>query len=399
MNKKDKFKNITKRYAKWIIGVAVILIVIYLGLANITDVSSAATWVAKLFTPLTVGFFMALILNVPMRFFESFMWPKAKRKFPQKIRRPLAFTLSLVLILGILAGVIILVVPELINALKMIASSSMGFINEMAQLNKTEAITQLPFGNILARINWSEIANNVEQWIKDQSGTIVNGAMDTVVSLVGGIVDFVFAVIFSIYILFSKEKLKAQAARLIRAWLPEKGGNYLIHTCDVANGVFRNFVAGQTIEAIILGSLCALGMVILRIPYAPMVSALVGVMSLIPVVGAFIGGGVGAFMIFTESPVKALVFVVFIIVLQQLEGNLIYPKVVGSQVQLPAIWVLAAVTVGGAVAGPTGILLGIPLVSTAYILIREATEKREQKLMASKEIPADTESATPSETE
>lgn len=399
MNKKDKFKSITKRYAKWIIGVAVILIVVYLGLANITDVSSAATWVAKLFTPLTVGFFMALILNVPMRFFESFMWPKAKRKFPQKIRRPLAFTLSLVLILGILAGVIILVVPELINALKMIASSSMGFINEMAQLNKTEAITQLPFGNILAKINWSEIANNVEQWIKDQSGTIVNGAMDTVVSLVGGIVDFVFAVIFSIYILFSKEKLKAQAARLIRAWLPEKGGNYLIHTCDVANGVFRNFVAGQTIEAIILGSLCALGMVILRIPYAPMVSALVGVMSLIPVVGAFIGGGVGAFMIFTESPVKALVFVVFIIVLQQLEGNLIYPKVVGSQVQLPAIWVLAAVTVGGAVAGPTGILLGIPLVSTAYILIREATEKREQKLMASKEIPADTESATPSETE
>ena len=399
MNKKDKFKSITKRYAKWIIGVAVILIVIYLGLANITDVSSAATWVAKLFTPLTVGFFMALILNVPMRFFESFMWPKAKRKFPQKIRRPLAFTLSLVLILGILAGVIILVVPELINALKMIASSSMGFINEMAQLNKTEAITQLPFGSILAKINWSEIANNVEQWVKDQSGTIVNGAMDTVVSLVGGIVDFVFAVIFSIYILFSKEKLKAQAARLIRTWLPEKGGNYIIHTCDVANGVFRNFVAGQTIEAIILGSLCALGMVILRIPYAPMVSALVGVMSLIPVVGAFIGGGVGAFMIFTESPVKALVFVVFIIVLQQLEGNLIYPKVVGSQVQLPAIWVLAAVTVGGAVAGPTGILLGIPLVSTAYILIREATEKREQKLMSSKEIPADTESATPSETE
>lgn len=399
MNKKDKFKSITKRYAKWIIGVAVILIVIYLGLANIADVSSAATWVAKLFTPLTVGFFMALILNVPMRFFESFMWPKAKRKFPQKIRRPLAFTLSLVLILGILAGVIILVVPELINALKMIASSSMGFINEMAQLNKTEAITQLPFGSILAKINWSEIANNVEKWVKEQSGTIVNGAMDTVIALVGGIVDFVFAVIFSIYILFSKEKLKAQAARLIRAWLPEKGGNYIIHTCDVANGVFRNFVAGQTIEAIILGSLCALGMVILRIPYAPMVSALVGVMSLIPVVGAFIGGGVGAFMIFTESPVKALVFVVFIIVLQQLEGNLIYPKVVGSQVQLPAIWVLAAVTVGGAVAGPTGILLGIPLVSTAYILIREATEKREQKLMASKEIPADTESATPSETE
>ncbi|MBQ2825288.1 MAG: AI-2E family transporter, partial [Clostridia bacterium] len=138
---------------------------------------------------------------------------------------------------------------------------------------------------------------------------------------------------------------------------------------------------------------------ILRIPYAPMVSALVGVMSLIPVVGAFIGGGVGAFMIFTESPIKALVFVIFIIVLQQFEGNLIYPKVVGSQVQLPAIWVLAAVTVGGALAGPMGILLGIPITSTAYVLIREATEKREQKLAASVTQPSEAESETPSETE
>lgn len=399
MNKKDKFKSIMKRYSKWIIGVSVVLIVVYLSLANVTDVGKAIKWAAGLFTPLTIGFFMALILNVPMRFFESFMWPKAKRKFAVKVRRPLAFTLSLVLILGILAGVMILVVPELVNALKMIATGSMDFINEMAQLNKTEAMNKLPFGGLLARIDWSELAKNLEQWVKERSGTIVNGAMDTVVAVVGGIVDFVFAIIFSVYILFSKEKLKAQAVRLIHAWLPERGGNYLIHTCDVANGVFRNFVAGQTIEAIILGSLCALGMVILRIPYAPMVSALVGVMSLIPVVGAFIGGGVGAFMIFTESPVKALVFVIFLIVLQQLEGNLIYPKVVGSQVQLPAIWVLAAVTVGAAVAGPTGILLGIPLVSTAYILIREATEKREQKLTASKAIYADANSPTPSENE
>ncbi len=399
MNKKDKLKGVMKRYTKWIIGVAVVLIAVYLALANLTDVGSAAKWFFGLFTPLTIGFFMALILNVPMRFFESFMWPNAKKKFPQKIRRPVAFILSLVLILGILAGVLILVLPELVNALKMIASGAMNFINEMAKLNKTEAINQLPFGSLLAKIDWSEIAKSAEKWIKEQSGTIVNGAMDTIVTLIGGVVDSVFAVIFSVYILFSKEKLKGQAKRLIRAWLPERGGNYLIHTADVANGVFRNFVAGQTIEAIILGTLCALGMVILRIPYAPMVSALVGVMSLIPVVGAFIGGGVGAFMIFTESPIKALVFVVFIIVLQQLEGNLIYPKVVGSQVQLPAIWVLSAVTVGGALAGPAGILLGIPLVSTAYILIREATEKREQKLIPSKVQTADTDSASPSETE
>lgn len=378
--KKDKAKEVMKRYAKWIIGISVILILIYLGVANLGDVKNAASWVLGLFTPLTIGFFMALILNVPMRFFENHLWPKAKRKIANKLRRPTAFLLSLVVILGILTGVILLVVPEIVDAVMLVAHSTMDIVNELAQLKQAEDLESLPFGNILVKINWSGIADSVEKWIKQQSGTIVNGAMDTVIALVGGVVDFCFAVIFSIYILFSKETLKAQAKRLVRAWLPEKGGNYLIHVTSVANGVFRNFVAGQTIEAIILGSLCALGMFILRIPYAPMVGALVGVCALIPVVGAFIAGGVGAFMIFTESPLKALIFIIFLILLQQLEGNLIYPRVVGSQINLPAIWVLAAVTVGSAVAGPLGILLGIPVASTAYVLIREATESREKKL-------------------
>ncbi len=379
-DKKDKVKEAMRRYAKWIIGISVVLILIYLGVANLGNVTNAVSWVLGLFTPLTIGFFMALILNVPMRFFENHLWPKAQKKIALKLRRPTAFMLSLVVILGILTGVILLVVPEIVDAVKIIAQNTMEIVNELAQLKKAEGLESLPFGNILAKINWSGIADSVEQWIKQQSGTLFNGAMDTVVSLVGGIVDFVFAIIFSIYILFSKETLKSQAKRLVKAWLPQKGGNYLIHASSVANGVFRNFVAGQTIEAIILGSLCALGMLLLRIPYAPMIGALVGVCALIPVVGAFIAGGVGAFMIFTESPIKALVFIIFLIILQQLEGNLIYPKVVGSQIKLPAIWVLAAVTVGGAVAGPVGILLGIPLASTAYVLIREATENREKKL-------------------
>lgn len=378
--KKDKIKDFMKHYAKWIIGIAAVVIVIYLGVANIGSVADTVSWVVGLFTPLTIGFFMALILNVPMRFFETHLWPKAKKKAANKLRRPTAFLLSVVVILGILTGVLLLVVPEIVDAVKLVAESAMEIINELAQLKKAEDLESLPFGNILVKINWSGIADSAEKWIKQQSGTIVNGAMDTVIFLVGGIVDFVFAIIFSIYILFSKETLKRQAKRLIRAWLPEKGGNYLIHATSVANGVFRNFVAGQTIEAIILGSLCALGMFILQIPYAPMVGALVGVCALIPVVGAFIAGGVGAFMICTESPVKALIFIVFLIALQQIEGNLIYPRVVGNKINLPAIWVLAAVTVGGAVAGPMGILLGIPLASTAYVLVREATEKREKKL-------------------
>lgn len=379
MNKKEKAKAFMKAYAKWIIGIGAVLILIFLGFANLSSVTGTVKWFFGLFTPLIVGFFMALILNVPMRFIESHLWPKAKKKSAIKLRRPLAFVLSLVLILGILTGVIVLVVPEIVEAVKIFAKGLMDVINNLAKLNKKETLSTLPFGGLLAKIDWSSIYVNVQGWIKDQSGTIVNGAMDTVITLVGGIIDFFFAVIFSIYILFSKETLKYQAKRLINAWLPKRGGSYLVHASSVANGVFRNFVAGQTIEAIILGSLCALGMFILRIPYAPMVGALVGVCALIPVVGAFIAGGVGAFMIFTESPLKALIFIIFLIILQQIEGNLIYPKVVGNQIKLPAIWVLASVTVGGALAGPLGILLGIPLTSTLYVLLREATEKREQK--------------------
>lgn len=376
---KDKIKEIIKHYSKWLIGIALACILLYLVGANFGSVKNTVNWFFGIFTPLIIGFFMALILNVPMRFFEHHLWPKAKKKPLVKLRRPAAFLLSLVLILGILTGVMLLVVPEIASAVIIAGESAIDIINDLAQLKKTGEFHILPFGEYLAKIDWSEIANSIEKWFKQQSGTIVNGAVDTVVALLGGIVDTVFAIIFSVYILFNKETLKRQAKRLINAWLPQKAGNHLIHTASVANGVFRNFVAGQTIEAFILGSLCAIGMLILRIPYAPMVGALVGVCALIPVVGAFVAGGVGAFMIFTESPVKALVFIIFLIILQQLEGNLIYPRVVGSQVQLPAIWVLAAVTVGGALAGPVGILLGIPLASTAYVLIREATERREQK--------------------
>ncbi len=372
-----KLKEILKPLSKWIIGIAAVCILIFLGIANLGSVTKALEWFVGLFSPLIAGFFIALILNVPMRFFEKYLWPKARKKGAQKLRRPVAFFLSLIVIFGILAGVFILVLPEITAAGKVLISNVMDIIR---YFQKNPEIESLPFGNILAKINWSDVAVSAEKWIRQQSGNIAGAAMDTVVSLVGGIIDGIFAIIFSIYILFSKETLKHQAKRLVDAWLPKKTGEKIVHATSVANEVFRNFISGQTIEAIILGTLCALGMLILRIPYAPMVGALVGVCALIPVVGAFIAGGLGAFMIFTESPVKALIFIIFLVVLQQIEGNLIYPKVVGSKINLPAIWVLAAVTVGGALAGPLGILLGIPVASTAYVLIKEATEHREAKL-------------------
>lgn len=382
-----KLKEIMKPLSKWIIGIAAVCILIFLGVANLGSVTNAVKWFFGLFSPLIAGFFIALILNVPMRFFENHLWPKAKKKGAVKLRRPVAFFLSLIVILGILTGVFILVIPEITAAGKVLLQNVMDIIRYLQQKPDLES---LPFGKLLSKINWTEVAATAEKWVRQQSGNIVGSAMDTVVSLVGGIIDGVFAIIFSVYILFSKETLKRHAKRLLGAWVPAKAGERIVHATSVANDVFRNFISGQTIEAIILGTLCALGMLILRIPYAPMVGALVGVFALIPVVGAFIAGGLGAFMIFTESPLKALIFIIYLIVLQQIEGNLIYPKVMGSKINLPAIWVLAAVTVGGALAGPLGILLGIPVASTAYVLIREATERKEAKLAP----PAPAESET-----
>ena len=366
-----------KRLTKWLIGIIAACILIYLGVQNIGSVASAVSWVMGLVMPLLIGCAIALILNVPMQFFERHFFPHAWKPFWNKIRRPLAFIVSLVLILGIVAGVIWLVIPELVNAVKMIVQETVKFVNQLSAMSEEE-IAALPFGNLLLEIDWDKLLEPLQNWLKNHGGNLVNTAFDTIGSVVGGVFDLFIALVFAIYILFSKETLKRQACRLVRAWLPPSTGEWAIHAATVAGRNFRNFVSGQSLEAVILGGLCLIGMLILGLPYAPMVGALVGVTALIPVVGAFIGAFVGAFMILTVSPIKAVIFVVFLIVLQQLEGNLIYPKVMGSRVNLPGMWILAAVTVGGGIGGATGMLLSVPIASTVYVLIKEATHRRER---------------------
>ena len=207
--------------------------------------------------------------------------------------------------------------------------------------------------------------------------------MDATTSALGSVasslIDGIVAFVFCIYVLANKETLARQFGRLARVWLPKQFTNTASHIITVCADVFQQFIIGQTTEAVILGSLCGIGMAILRIPYAPMVGALVGVTALIPYVGAFLATIVGAFMILTVNPFKALIFVIFLLALQQVEGNLIYPKVVGKKINLPAIWVLAAITIGGNLAGPIGMLLGVPAASAAYALIKEETIKREAR--------------------
>ncbi|MBQ8382778.1 MAG: AI-2E family transporter [Clostridia bacterium] len=368
-----------RKRAGYIIGIVAACILIFLGVQNIDVVAGAIGALLDILSPLILGFAFALILNVPMRALEKHFWPHARRKALQKLRRPAAFLLSLILIVGILVGIIGLIIPELVKAVQVLIAIITDMVNDLSAMDRAE-LARNPIGKVLLDIDWNGILKTLQSWLKEQSGSIVYTAVEVVSTLVSGVVDFFIAFVFAVYILFSKETLKRNACRLIRAWLPSKVGEWSIHAASVAGESFRNFISGQTLEAIILGVLCMLGMFLLDLPYAPMIGALVGVTALIPIVGAFVGAGVGAFMILTVSPVKAIIFLAFILILQQLEENLIYPRVMGSRVNLPSIWILAAITVGGAVAGPIGMLLAVPITSTLYVLVKEATKAREKKI-------------------
>lgn len=377
-----------KRLTRWLIGTIAACILIFLGVQNIDVIAGAVSWSVGLVMPLLLGLAFATIVNVPMRFFENHLWPKAQKPAACKLRRPAAYGISLIMILGILAGVVWLVIPELVQAIRLIAQSVIDFVAVISSMDAQELARQ-PFGKLLLNADWDAILDTMETWLRAQGGNLVDTVVGTVGSVVGGVFDLFVAIVFSVYILFSKDVLKAQAKRLIRVWLPEQFGEWLIHAASVVNTNFRSFVSGQTLDGVILGTLCIIGMLILGIPYAPMVGTLVGVAALVPVVGSLVGAVVGAFMILTVSPIKAVVFLIFLVVLQQLEGNIIYPKLMGSRVNLPGMWILAAVTVGGSIAGPVGMLLAVPTASTAYILLREATQAREQRLHPRSEPEAD----------
>ena len=370
----DKIK--IRKITKWLIGVVTACILIYLAIRHLDRIAASISWLVNIMFPILLGVVMAFILNVPMRPIEKHLHLKHG-----KAKRPLAIVLSLVLVLGIFTSIAFLVIPEIADAVRLAAQIIMSGIDQATFWEENIDFSVFPLGEYLEQIDidWVQLKSNLEEWTMSRRDVLLKQAAGTVSTIAIGFMNFFIGLVFSIYILANKEKLKIQTRRLIHAWLPEKLGISLIHVVSICNVSFRNFIAGQATEAVILGTLCTIGMLILRLPYAPMVGALVGVTALIPIVGAYIGAVVGAFLILTVSPLKTFIFIIFLIILQQLEGNLIYPRVVGFRVNLPAMWVLAAVTVGGNLAGPAGMLLGVPTASAAYELLKEATIKREQK--------------------
>lgn len=367
---------------KWLIGIVAVCILFYLAMGHLDILGKSVLWTVDLLLPLILGAFLALVFNVPMGFIESRLFRRSTSPKVQRMRRPLAILLSLLLVFGIFIGVAFLVIPQLVGAIKLLSTQILEAIDHLSQLESEAFWGSIPFGDTISRIDidWVAIQAKLETWALATGSGIMNGAINAAGSFAGTTVDTFIGFVFAIYILANKDTLKRQSGRLIRAWLPGKFSRGLLHVAAVCSRTFRDFVAGQVTEAVILGSLCFIGMLLLGLPYAAMIGALVGVSALIPIVGAFIGMFVGIFMILTVSPLKALVFAIFLLVLQQVEGNFIYPKVVGAKINLPGLWVLAAITIGGELAGPLGMLLGVPAFSALYTLLREATAAREAAL-------------------
>jgi predicted PurR-regulated permease PerM len=296
--------------------------------------------------------------------------------------------LAILFMVGIMIGVVAVVLPTLIDTVKIVIRSAIDMVNEFNAMSESE-IAELPFGEMLLDVDWNSLLESAKSWLTSKVSLITNTVFGTITSLFGGIMDIFVSIVFAVYILMSKKRLTAQLKRIVRAWLPRKIGDWCCHAAKILIVNFKNFISAQFFEAIILGVMCFVSMLIFGFPYAAMVSVLVGITALIPVVGALIGGGVGAFLMLTVDPMKAVWFVVFFLVLQQIEGNLIYPKVVGKSVGLPGIWVLVAVTIGGTVGGVIGILLSVPLCSVIYNLLSHLVKvrlKKKNELEAEKKI-------------
>jgi len=331
---------------------------------------------------LILGCVIAYVLNILMSFYEKHYFLKSQDSRIQKSKRivcMLAAILSLVAVVALIVG---LVLPELAACIRLLIAEIPPAMNHviswmeenglLAAVMSEEAITSL------TAINWQEKMTELMSVLATGVGGVAQVAVGAVSATVSGMAKFLIGLIFAIYLLIGKETLGGQMNRLMEHYLMPSWNETIRYITKIFNNSFHKFIVGQCIEAVVLGVLCILGMTILRLPYAMMIGTLIGFTALIPVAGAYIGAGVGAFMILTVSPVQALIFLVFVVILQQLEGNLIYPKVVGSSIGLPGVWVLAAVTIGGGLMGIPGMLLGVPTVASIYQLIRNSLNKNEE---------------------
>lgn len=342
------------------------------------NILMALSLVMKAAAPLLVGCVIAYVLNILLKKIEKLYFPGTKNPRIIKSRRPVSIVLSLLLLVAIMLFIINLVVPELVSSIRLITDEIPPLLEEVRlwAISHSADIPAIQDSLKQMNVNWQDMFKKTVDFVVAGAGGIFNSIFSAIMGIFGTMTQLLIGLIFAIYLLSCKEQIKAQIDRVMRAYFKPQLRKKLLYVLGTLHDTFSSFITGQCMEAVIIGALCAGGMMVFRMPYAVMTGAVVGVTALIPVVGAYIGAVVGAFMVFTVNPLQSVLFVAFLVVLQQLEGNLIYPKVVGSSIGLPGIWVLAAVTIGGGVMGIGGMLLGVPLAAAVYKLTGNDVARR-----------------------
>ncbi len=369
--------NEVKQDFKKMLGFAGALILVFLVIRYWDNLEGAIAVAISAGAPLIIGCAMAYVINILMRFYENWYDKLFKVKIALKVKRIVCLILAFLSLFGIVALIVNLVLPELINCVASFIRLIPGALQTVVDIVGEEQILSM-FPELKNGFDFANISTQVEQLLKTILGG-VGGAVDSIVSavtsVVSVVVNIVIGLIFSLYVLLDKEGLGRRCKTVITTYF-SKISDKIFYVLDVLDDSFHSFIVGQCIEAVVLGVMCIIGMLIFRFPYAVMIGVFIGFTALIPIAGAYLGAAVGAIMILTVSPLQAVQFLIFIVILQQIEGNLIYPKVVGESIGLPGIWVLTAITIGGGVLGIGGMLIAVPLFAAGYRLLKEDVIKR-----------------------
>ena len=352
-------------------------IVLYWLLNETSKVKLVFSYIADILAPFLTGAAIAFILNVPMRSIERGM----KKVKNDKFRRLLALLVTFICVLLVLALVFILLIPQVIETVETLLPQMKNFVmnSGTAIYNYIESDPELmkwAKDSGLLSLDWAAFVEKAIAFLGSSVSTILGGTFSAINVVTSFIVDLIIAIVFAVYCLFQKETLIRQGKKLLFAIVPEKFADEVIRILRLSNITFSNFLSGQCLEVLILGGMFAVSMAIFGMPYIPLVSLLVAVTAFIPIVGAFAGCIIGAFLILVSNPVQALIFVAMFLVIQQIEGNMIYPRVVGTSIGLSGMWVLLAVAVGGSVFGIAGMFLMIPVASVLFTLLKEFANKR-----------------------
>lgn len=375
---------------KKIMAIVAFGIVLYIGLQNLDVIGNWLQVFFAILTPFLLGACIAFVVNLPMKFFEKMLEipKKSKKKIEKekkqevnKGKRFMSIFLSFLLILLLMGILIQLVIPELLNVAKTFIQYLSGLPGELKPILDDLVTNHPELGEEVSKLqlDFSNILNSSITFLKEAGTGLASWIGKAISSTVSGIANFVIGIIFAFYLLMSKEKIGKNLKRIVLAFMPEKYAYKTLEITALSKDAFTNFITGQLKEAMVLGVLCYFGMLILQLPYSLTISLFTMVTALIPGFGAFIGAAVGVVLLLAVSPWKALIFLVFIIVLQQIETNLIYPRVVGDSVGLPGVIVLVAITIGGNLWGVVGMLVSLPIVSVIYTLLRASVEKRLRK--------------------